>query len=620
MAAIITDEHELRIIAPLGMLGYGYDASVFLEYCEKRHPHAIICDSGSTDSGPQKLALGLTTCPREAYVRDLGPMLLACAKYKIPILIGSCGGSGTNEHVDLFAEIIHELALEHGYRFRIAKIYSEFDKAVVRNALEQGNISPCGPVPPLTVEDVDASRVIVGQMGAEPYLATLNTHEPVDIILGGRAYDPAPFAAVCLKRGIDPGIAWHMGKLECGGMCVEPKQPLIFATIRKDSFDLEPTNDTSRCTAISVAAHTLYEKTRPDLLPGPGGVLNLAHSTYEQLTPRIVRVRGAVFEPRPYQIKLEGAKKTGFRSVFIGGIRDAGLIAQIDHVLPVVENYARTMNPKFTGDNCRIAFHVYGKNGVMGPLEPVKQHAHELCVLCEVLAPTQGLAHSVCNALRVALLHTPYAYQVATGGNLAGPLTPMETDLGEASEFCVYHLINVDDPLAPFPITYQTVGTEVDPSRWPTYTHLAHAEMSSAARALEEMKKEMEGKKVDPVAQWRRAIEHGDKTIKLRDVATVLRSKNSGPYELTFDVMFPNEEIFQAVQNSGVLTKEILAKMYGVKPETVLACLFFPQARAFKFTIPRVHPNGSFGETDMHGCQQHIPLGDIDVPLPIAAQ
>ncbi|KZT02956.1 uncharacterized protein LAESUDRAFT_791123 [Laetiporus sulphureus 93-53] len=148
----------------------------------------------------------------------------------------------------------------------------------------------------------------------------------------------------------------------------------------------------------------------------------------------------------------------------------------------------------------------------------------------------------------------------------------------------------------------------------------------------------MEGKKVDPVAQWRRAIEHGDKTIKLRDVATVLRSKNSGPYELTFDVMFPNDEIFQAVKNSGVLTKEILAKVYGVKLETVLACLFFPQARAFKFTIPRcggypwsmssmlirflcrVHPNGSFGETDMHGCQQHIPLVDTDVLLPIAAQ
>ncbi|KAI0945597.1 hypothetical protein AcW1_001782 [Taiwanofungus camphoratus] len=395
------------------MLGYGYSAAEFLEACETRRPHAIICDSGSTDSGPQKLALGLTTCPRESYVRDLGPMLLACAKFRIPVLIGSCGGSGTNAQVDLFADIVRELADEHGYHFRVAKIYSEFDKDLVRSGIEQGKVSPCGPVPPLSAADVEATTVIVGQMGAEPYIAALSADEPVDIILGGRAYDPAPYAALCMKHGIDPGIAWHMGKiLECGGLCAEPKTPLMFATIRKDSFDLEPTSPKSRCTTISVAAHTLYEKTRPDLLPGPGGVLNLHSATYEQLSDRVVRVKGSVFEPRPYQVKLEGAKVTGYRSIFVGGIRDPVLIGQIDSVLPLVETYARLMNPKFEGDGCRIAFHTYGKNGVMGPLEPHRVPAHELCILGEVLAPTQKLAHSVCNALRVALLHAPYPFQV----------------------------------------------------------------------------------------------------------------------------------------------------------------------------------------------------------------
>ncbi|PCH44784.1 hypothetical protein WOLCODRAFT_139234 [Wolfiporia cocos MD-104 SS10] len=615
-AALSTgDDTEVRIIAPIGMLGYGYDAAAFLGFCEHRHPDAIICDSGSTDSGPQKLALGVTTCPREAYVRDLGPLLLAATKYKIPVLIGSCGGSGTNAQVDLFAEIIRELSDAHGYHLRVAKIYSEFDKDTVKSRIEQGKVGPCGPVPPLTAEGVDETVVIVGQMGAEPYLAALSVEEPVDIILGGRAYDPAPFAAVCLKRGINPGIAWHMGKLECGGMCVEPKQPLIFATIRKDSFDLEPVTDNSRCSVISVAAHTLYEKTRPDLLPGPGGVLNLKYSTYEQLTPRIVRVRGAIFEPRPYQVKLEGARIIGFRSIFVGGIRDPALISQIDSVLPLVEAFARTMNPAFTGDDCRIAFHIYGKNGVMGPLEPTKVHAHEICVLGEVLAPTQGVAHSVCNSLRVAMLHTPYPYQIATGGNLAGPLTPMETDLGEASEFSVYHLLDIADPVAPFPITYETTGTPGQGNEcWPSY-EAKHNEHSEAEKVLHKVKMEMESTRVNPVAKWQAAIERGDKTIKLRDIATVLRSKNSGPFELTFDVMFPNEEIFQTVKNSGVLTGEILANVYGVKPESVLACLFFHQARAFKFTIPRVQSNGGFGETDMHGCQQHIPLGDLDVPL-----
>lgn len=225
---------------------------------------------------------------------------------------------------------------------------------------------------------------------------------------------------------------------------------MIFATVRKDSFDLEPTNDHSRCSVTSVAAHTLYEKTRPDLLPGPGGELNLQHSTYEQLTPTVVRVRGAVFEPRKYQVKLEGAKVTGFRSIYIGGIREPGLIAQIDvsaasrlrlaDVFPFVFDFADSARargavraeyePDVRGRELphRVPYirqergaplWLYGilnRNAdhtaqVMGPLEPVTVPAHELCIVGEVLAPTQELAHSVCNTLRVATLHCPYPYQ-----------------------------------------------------------------------------------------------------------------------------------------------------------------------------------------------------------------
>ena len=74
-----------------------------------------------------------------------------------------------------------------------------------------------------------------------------------------------------MPRGIDPGVYWHMGKIvECGAACAEPKGRVIKATIRKDSFDLEPMNPAERCTPLSVAAHTLYEKGRPDMLSGAG--------------------------------------------------------------------------------------------------------------------------------------------------------------------------------------------------------------------------------------------------------------------------------------------------------------------------------------------------------------
>lgn len=52
-----------------------------------------------------------------------------------------------------------------------------------------------------------------------------------------------------------------MGKiLECGGICAVPKGRSMIATMRRDSFDLIPLAPEERCTPLSVAAHTLYEK------------------------------------------------------------------------------------------------------------------------------------------------------------------------------------------------------------------------------------------------------------------------------------------------------------------------------------------------------------------------
>ena len=48
----------------------------------------------------------------------------------------------------------------------------------------------------------------------------------------------------------------------------EPKGGGALATVRADSFDLSPMGPEQRCTPLSVAAHTLYENARPDLLAG----------------------------------------------------------------------------------------------------------------------------------------------------------------------------------------------------------------------------------------------------------------------------------------------------------------------------------------------------------------
>jgi hypothetical protein len=114
-------------------------------------------------------------------------------------------------------------------------------------------------------------------------------------------------------------------------------------------------------------------------------------------------------------------------------------------------------------------------------------------------------------------------------------------------------------------------------------------------------------------------------STSLGDVASVLRSKNAGPYEVTFDVMFESEEVYRIIKDSNLLTDELVQKSFNLKPEEVLYCGFFDQARGWKATIPRKRgdkpaPSGNFLEDDVHGSQQYIPLLRVRVPPEVVRQ
>jgi hypothetical protein len=102
-----------RIVTPVGMLGYGFDEgelNLGLELSvHTGAPTAIIMDSGSTDSGPEKLALGMMSQPRSNYYRDLRKLIQAIRKYRVPLLVGSAGGDGSDAHVKDFMNIITEI-------------------------------------------------------------------------------------------------------------------------------------------------------------------------------------------------------------------------------------------------------------------------------------------------------------------------------------------------------------------------------------------------------------------------------------------------------------------------------------------------------------------------------
>jgi Domain of unknown function (DUF4387) len=102
--------------------------------------------------------------------------------------------------------------------------------------------------------------------------------------------------------------------------------------------------------------------------------------------------------------------------------------------------------------------------------------------------------------------------------------------------------------------------------------------------------------------------------MKLSQCASLIRSKNAGPFALTFDVMFSDVTTYERVKRSGVLTAERFAQLYRV-PTGDVDAFECDQALAFKFSIPRPRGQGDFGDGDMHGGQQYAPLLDIEVPV-----
>ncbi|OZC55492.1 hypothetical protein CH267_13015 [Rhodococcus sp. 06-621-2] len=101
-------------------------------------------------------------------------------------------------------------------------------------------------------------------------------------------------------------------------------------------------------------------------------------------------------------------------------------------------------------------------------------------------------------------------------------------------------------------------------------------------------------------------------TVRLRDLVEVCGSKNAGPFLLTLDVICKDQECFDTVRDSGRLTVETVAAAYSVPPSQVRETTFEP-AFAFKFVIPRLVSSGDVGDTDVYGCQQHIPL--LNLPI-----
>ncbi|NQU08670.1 MAG: acyclic terpene utilization AtuA family protein [Candidatus Abyssubacteria bacterium] len=336
----------------------------------------------------------------------------------------------------------------------MAVIHAEIEKDYVRGKLREGKINPLGPVPELTEDEVEASVRIVGQMGVEPFVKAIEAG--AQVIVAGRANDPSMFAALPFLKGFDKGLSLHMAKiLECAAIAAEPGSgsDAMMGTLRNDHFLVEPLNPQRICTTTSVAAHSLYEKSDPLRLYSPGGLVDLSNVTFEQHSPRVVEVSGSRYIPdNTYRIKLEGSKRTGYRTMCVAGVRDPGTIGRIDEL---IREARKEVAGKYSehADSYKLIFHAYGRDGVMGELEPhAGSEARELGIVIEAVAPTQGLATGICATARTIMVHYGFPGRVSTAGNLAFPFSPLDIPAGPVYEFNIYHLVEEDDPHRLFPM------------------------------------------------------------------------------------------------------------------------------------------------------------------------
>lgn len=444
---------KITAYAATGNLGYGFP-EISLENGLKANPAFLASDAGSCDPGPNYMGMGKAFVSRAASKRDLRLLTKAALEKNIPLIIGSSGGSGSDQGVTWQLDILKEILLEEGLHAKVGVIRSELTHAYLHKKLKDGKFCALGHAPEMTAQVIDESVHIVACLGPEPIQEALS--QGAQIVIAGRTTDASVYAAIPLMRGYDPGLVWHASKIiECGAAMAVPKSSdSMLAHIYDDHFVVEPPNPAKKVKMVNVAAHTMYECPHPTQVHEPSGIIDASECAYQQIDDRRVSVSGSRLLYAPYSVKLEAVKLLGFRAITVGGTHDPTLISIIDehiaHIKGFVDERVKNLFPDMQPGGYQIHFHIYGRNGVMGEMEknPAKD-VHELGIVIDVLSTTQERANTILAAARTLLMHSDYPNRKCIAGSIAFLFSPSDIPVGEVYCFNMDHSILLEDPLEP---------------------------------------------------------------------------------------------------------------------------------------------------------------------------
>lgn len=449
---------SMSIICPNGHLGFAPLRTESFQRGVAAGPDIIAADSGSDDVGPVPLGSDTSTSPLAWQRHDLEQMLLAARKLGVPMIVGSAGDTGSNSRVDLYVQLVKEIAAEHGLApFKIGYFYSEVDKERVRKALRDGaQVAGLDGYADLTEAELDATDRIVAVAGVHPYIKLLEAG--ADVVIGGRSSDAAVFAAPALHRGYDADKAYYLGKvLECASFCAEPYggKETVMGVISAEDVRVTAMHPDQRCTIASVAGHAMYERSNPYEEYFAGGKLDMTHCNYEQLSDKTTRITGSRFVPaEQVRVKLEGSGKVGERYMGLCGIRDPYTIENVDRVIAWAREKVRE---RFGDSGYELHYKVYGRDGVMGDLEPLRdQPGHELCVMVQGVAPTGEMAEELTLTGLRQMFYARLPDVKGTAGSVSFPLDEV-VRTSAAYRWTLNHTLPVADAGELFP-THLTVA------------------------------------------------------------------------------------------------------------------------------------------------------------------
>lgn len=447
----------VKVLIPSGALGLGYDRDALARGIAAQ-PDIIAIDGGSTDSGPHYLGTGTSKYSRGSTKAEWADLMAARVEAGVPLIIGTAGTCGADDAVDWLVDITREIAAERGESLKLAVLKSGQDGDAMASALEDGRITPLTPAPEISADLLRDCTNIVALAGAEQIQAALETG--ADIVIAGRTTDTAIISALPLARGCHAGSVWHGAKIgECGALATtSPNTGTILIEFDADGFTITPMGRDARATPRTVSAHMLYENNDPYRLYEPGGYLDVTGAQYAALDDRRVRVTGSEWvETTPYTVKLEGARRAGFQTVSLVLVRDAHYVDNIRAWVDDIRTKCTAKAAARVGGDFHIELRIIGADATLGALDTGATPGSELGVMGIVTAETEAVSREVAKLLNPYLLHHPLTEQEEMP-TFAFPFSPPEMPRGAVYEFCLNHVLALDDPMEAFRLTIEEVG------------------------------------------------------------------------------------------------------------------------------------------------------------------